>query len=57
MKPEGDYLVEFIFDDEELKNWLLQYVKAEPEAAIKLLSEAILALSPKTHEEKSSLED
>lgn len=47
----GNFLVEFNFEPEELKNWLKEYVKAEPEAALRLLAEmqaeAILALTQK----------
>jgi hypothetical protein len=47
----GSYTVEFIFAEEELRYWLLEFVEAKPEEAIKLLAEmqaeAILALSRK----------
>jgi nitrogen regulatory protein PII-like uncharacterized protein len=52
----GDFLVEFKFELEELKNWLKEYVKAEPEAAIRLLAEmqaeAMIALARKPQEQK-----
>ena len=52
----GNFLVEFDFEQEELKNWLQRFVKAEPEAALKLMAEmhteAILALSRKPGEKK-----
>ena len=47
----GAFLVQFEFEQDELKDWLRQFVKAKPEAAIRLLSEmqgkAILALAKK----------
>lgn len=48
----GNFLVEIEFVPEELRNWLSEYVKSEPEAALRLLSEmqteAIIALA-KSH--------
>lgn len=48
----GNFLVEIDFVPEELRNWLSEYVKSEPEAALRLLSEmqteAIIALA-KSH--------
>ena len=50
----GSFLVELTFDQEELRNWLRQFVASKPEAAIKLLSEmqgeALIALMRKTEE-------
>lgn len=50
----GSFLVEFNFDQKELRNWLKQFVISKPEAAIKLLAamqgEAILALARKMEE-------
>jgi hypothetical protein len=50
----GAFLVEFTFDQEELRNWLRQFVNSKPEAAIKILSEmqgeALIALMRKTEE-------
>lgn len=45
----GAFLVEFTFEEQELRNWLQEYVKANPEAAIRLLAhaqaEAVIALN------------
>jgi hypothetical protein len=45
----GSYTVEFIFEQEELRYWLQEFVEAKPEEAIRLLAEmqaeAILALN------------
>jgi hypothetical protein len=50
----GSFLVEFNFEEEELRNWLRQFVRENPEAAVRLLAEmqgeAILALARKTEE-------
>lgn len=50
----GSFLVEFNFEQEELRNWLQQFVISKPDAAIRLLAEmqaeAILALAKKTEE-------
>ncbi|MEX0726210.1 MAG: hypothetical protein WD065_08075 [Planctomycetaceae bacterium] len=50
----GTFLIEFTFEQEELRNWLRQFVSSKPEAAIKLLSEmqgeALLSLMRKTEE-------
>ncbi len=50
----GSFLVEFTFEQEELRNWLRQFVTSKPEAAIRLLSEmqgaASIALMRKTEE-------
>jgi hypothetical protein len=50
----GSFLVEFNFEQEELRHWLRQFVLAKPEAAVKLLAEmqgeAVLALARKTEE-------
>lgn len=35
----GSFLVEFKFEASELKSWLAQYVKANPEEAIRMLGE------------------
>lgn len=52
----GSYTVEFIFEQEELRYWLQEFVEAKPEEAIKLLAEmqaeAILALNQKPGEKK-----
>lgn len=34
----GNFLVEFNFEPEELKSWLEQYAKANPEEALRLIS-------------------
>ena len=48
----GAFLVEFNFEEVELKNWLSTYCKARPESAIRLLAaaqaEAIVALTSKS---------
>lgn len=53
----GSFLVEFSFEQEELRNWLRQFVMSKPEAAIKLLAEmqgeAFLALVRKAEERLS----
>jgi hypothetical protein len=45
----GDFLVEISFDEQGLRNWLEQYVRAEPERALRLLlamqAEAVIALN------------
>jgi hypothetical protein len=50
----GTFLVEFTFKQEELRNWLRQFVISKPEAAIKILlemqGEALIALMRKTEE-------
>lgn len=52
----GDFLVDFEFEEEELKNWLLAYAREQPGAAIRLLGEAqaeaiiALATTGKNHE-------
>lgn len=44
----GDFLVEFEFDQKELENWILKFADEHPEQAIKILSnahaEALIAL-------------
>jgi hypothetical protein len=46
--------VEFTFEHAELRNWLSQFVRTKPEAAVRLLAEmqgeAILALARRTEE-------
>ena len=39
LKLSGDFLVEFDFDESELKNWLREYIKDKPEDAVRLLAE------------------
>jgi hypothetical protein len=45
----GSFLIEFEFDDQELQNWLTEYVKVNPETALHMLAtaqaEAIIALN------------
>ena len=45
----GSFLVEFTFDEAELRNWLTEYVKAHPASAVRLLAhaqaEALIALN------------
>ena len=60
----GSFLIELEFEQAELRNWLREFVRAKPEAAIKLLAtmqgEAILALAKKTEErvsQNNSLQD
>jgi hypothetical protein len=36
----GSFLVEFTFEEKELRDWLAKYVKARPESAVRLLAEA-----------------
>jgi hypothetical protein len=53
----GSFLVEFNFEQEELRNWLRQFVMSKPEAAVRLLAEmqgeAVLALVRKAEERVS----
>ena len=53
----GSFLVRFTFEQEELRNWLRQFVHSKPEAAVRLLAEmqgeAILALAKQTEERAS----
>jgi hypothetical protein len=53
----GSFLVRFDFEQKELRNWLREFVKAKPEAGIRLLAEmqgeAILALAKQTEERAS----
>jgi hypothetical protein len=48
----GSFLVTFTFSQEELRNWLQQFVQHKPEAAVRLLAEmqgeAIIALAKQT---------
>ncbi|RWU21329.1 hypothetical protein DM813_19280 [Pseudomonas alkylphenolica] len=48
----GAFLVDFTFEEEELRNWLKALVEADPAAALRLSSEAqaaaIIALSTAT---------
>lgn len=48
----GSFLVQFSFEQDELRNWLQTFVQSKPEAAIRLLAEmqgeAILALAQRT---------
>ncbi len=50
----GSFLIEFTFEQEELRNWLREFVNSKPEAAIKLLSEmqgeALISLMRKTED-------
>lgn len=50
----GDFLVRFSFDEEDMKNWLLTYAAAYPEAALRLMghaqAEAVIALNASHHE-------
>lgn len=52
----GSFLVEFSFDQEELRHWLRQFATSKPEAAVRLLSEmqaeAILALARQADERR-----
>ena len=45
----GAFLVEFTFEEQELRNWLTEYVKAHPASAVRLLAhaqaEALIALN------------
>ena len=45
----GTFLVQFTFEPDELESWLQHYVKAEPEAAVRLLhkmqAEALINLA------------
>lgn len=56
----GSFLVEFNFQQEELRHWLRQFVLARPEDGVRLLAEmqgeAILALAKKTEERASRRE-
>ncbi len=53
----GSFLVTFTFEQKELRNWLREFVKAKPEAAVRVLAEmqgeAILALAKQTEERAS----
>ena len=44
----GSFLVDFDFNEEELENWLTEYVKANPAKALRILAstqaEAIIAI-------------
>jgi hypothetical protein len=57
MSLNGAFLVEFTFEQEELRNWLRRFVQSKPEAAVRLLSEmqgeAILALAKQVEERAS----
>lgn len=50
----GSFVIQFIFEDCELRNWLHKYVAEKPEAALKLLAEmeaeAIIGLSQRREE-------
>lgn len=50
----GSFLIEFTFEQEELRNWLRQFIASKPEAAIRLLSEmqgeALISLMRRTEE-------
>jgi hypothetical protein len=52
----NDYSVGFKFEKEELRNWLQKFVKAKPEAALRLLgemqAEAMIALAQRPQEQK-----
>ena len=45
----GSFLVELAFEEQEIQNWLTEYVKAHPENALRVLAraqaEATIALS------------
>lgn len=45
----GSFLVEFTFEEQELQNWLAEFVKAHPANAVRLLAhaqaEALIALN------------
>jgi hypothetical protein len=45
----GSFLVEFRFEQAELRSWLLRFAEEEPEAAVRLLAEiqgeAVISLS------------
>lgn len=49
----GTFLVDFEFEEKELRSWLVQYVRHNPEDAVRLLSEmqgeVILALHRRPH--------
>lgn len=50
----GSFLVQFSLEQAELRNWLSKFVRAKPEAAVRLLAEmqgeAVLALAKRTEE-------
>jgi hypothetical protein len=54
----GSFLVEFSFEQKELREWLREFVQAKPESAVRLLAEmqghAIIALARRTEERLSS---
>ena len=54
----GNFLVEFEFKDRELRNWLQQYVQANPKKALRLLStmqaEAMIHLADKARSDAIS---
>jgi hypothetical protein len=35
----GSFLIEFNFEEEELRNWLREFVRSNPESAVRLLAE------------------
>jgi hypothetical protein len=57
LRLNGNYQVEFEFEQEELRNWLRKFIASKPEDAIKLLAEmqgeAILSLARTTEQRLS----